>query len=46
MSFNNIPEVGQLFDIKQIIKDGEAFDFNELPDYMVKRSWIPSYCKT
>jgi hypothetical protein len=45
MFFNNIPEIGRLFDVKQMIKDGEAFDFNELPDYMVKRSWIPSYCK-
>ncbi|SJM94125.1 conserved hypothetical protein [Crenothrix polyspora] len=45
MFFNDIPEVGQLFDVKQMIKDGEAFDFNEVPDYMVERSWIPSYCK-
>ena len=43
--FNDIPEVGQLFDVEQMIKDGIAFDFNELPDYMVERSWIPSYCK-
>lgn len=45
MFFNDIPEVGQLFDVKQMIKDGEAFDFNEVPDYMIERSWIPSYCK-
>lgn len=45
MFFADIPEVGQLFDIKQMIKDGEAFDFNQLPDYMIERSWIPSYCK-
>ncbi|MFU8790229.1 MAG: hypothetical protein ACNA7G_14455 [Methylobacter sp.] len=43
--FNDIPEVGQLFDVEQMIKDGVAFDFNELPDYMIERSWIPSYCK-
>jgi len=43
--FADIPEVGILFDIDQMIKDGEAFDFNEVPDYMVERSWIPSYCK-
>jgi hypothetical protein len=43
--FNDIPEVGQLFNVEQMIKDGVAFDFNELPDYMVERSWIPSYCK-
>lgn len=43
--FADIPEVGELFDIEQMIKDGEAFDFNEVPEYMVERSWIPSYCK-
>jgi hypothetical protein len=45
MFFNDIPEVGQLFDINQMIKDGEAFDFNELPVHMIEHSWIPSYCK-
>ncbi len=43
--FNDIPEVGQLFNVQQMIKDGEAFDFNQLPDYMLERSWVPSYCK-
>ncbi|TRX00679.1 hypothetical protein [Candidatus Methylobacter oryzae] len=45
MFFSDIPEVGQLFDVEQMIKDGIAFDFNELPEYMIERSWIPSYCK-
>jgi hypothetical protein len=45
MFFKDIPEIGCLFDIKQMIKDGEAFDFTGLPDYMIERSWIPSYCK-
>lgn len=45
MFFADIPEVGVLFDIEQMIKDGEGFDFNEIPAYMVERSWIPSYCK-
>jgi hypothetical protein len=22
-----------------------VFDFNKLPDYLIERSWIPSYCK-
>jgi hypothetical protein len=43
--FNDIPEVGQLFNVEQMIKDGLAFDFNELPEYMIERSWIPSYCR-
>ncbi len=45
MFFNDIPEVGLLFDVKQMIKDGEEFDFNQLPTHIVERSWIPSYCK-
>lgn len=43
--FNDIPEIKHLFDVDQMIDDGTAFDFNKLPDYMVERSWIPSYCK-
>ncbi|MGZ5031213.1 MAG: hypothetical protein ACXV8I_11535 [Methylobacter sp.] len=44
--FKDIPEVGQLLNVEQMIRDGIAFDFNELPEYMTERSWIPSYCKT
>lgn len=43
--FNDIPEIRYLFDLDRMISDGLAFDFNQLPDYMVERSWIPSYCK-
>jgi hypothetical protein len=43
--FNDIPEVGQLFDVKKMIADGESFDFNNLPEQMIAKSWIPSYCK-
>jgi hypothetical protein len=42
--FNDIPEVAHLFDVPKMIADGRAFDFNELPDYMIEKSWIPSYC--
>ncbi len=45
MFFKDIPEVGQLLNVEQMIKDGLAFDFNELPVHMIERSWIPSYCK-
>jgi hypothetical protein len=43
--FKDIPEIGELLDVKTMIQDGLAFDFNQLPDYMIERSWIPSYCK-
>lgn len=45
MFFADIPEVAVLFDVEQMVRDGEAFDFNDVPDYMVEKSWIPSYCK-
>jgi hypothetical protein len=45
MFFDDIPEVGLLFDVKQMIKDGEEFDFNQLPPRIVEHSWVPSYCK-
>lgn len=43
--FNDIPEVGRLFNLEQMIKDGIAFNFNQLSDDMLARSWVPSYCK-
>ena len=43
--FRDIPEIKHLFDVDQMIRDGIAFDFNHLPNYMIERSWIPSYCK-
>ncbi len=45
MFFNDIPEIHLLFDVQQMIKDGESFDFNQLPDYIIENSWIPTYCK-
>lgn len=44
--FNDIPEIGQLFNVKKMIEDGINFDFNNLSSSMIERSWIPSYCKT
>lgn len=46
MFFKDIPEIEQLMDVDQMIKDGVSFDFNELPAHMIERSWVPSYCKT
>jgi hypothetical protein len=45
MFFKDIPEVGILFNVEQMIKDGEKFDFNQLSVHIVEQSWIPSYCK-
>jgi hypothetical protein len=43
--FKDIPEIKPLFSVNEMIADGLAFDFNNLPDYMTERTWIPSYCK-
>ncbi len=45
MFFKDIPEVALLFDVKQMIDDGKAFDFNSIPQHMIDRSWVPTYCK-
>jgi hypothetical protein len=45
MFFADIPEVGALMDVEQMIKDGLAFDFNQVPERMIEQSWVPSYCK-
>jgi len=45
MFFADIPEVGALMDVEQMIKDGLAFDFNQVPERMIEKSWVPSYCK-
>lgn len=43
--FKDIPEVSQLLNVDEMIQEGIGFDFNELPEYMIERSWIPTYCK-
>lgn len=43
--FNDIPEAKQLFDIDQMIRDGRAFDYNNVSQDLLARSWVPSYCQ-
>ncbi|EIC28837.1 MULTISPECIES: hypothetical protein [Methylomicrobium] len=45
MFFRDIPEIGRLFDVSQMIKDGESFDYNGISAHLIERSWVPSYCK-
>lgn len=35
--------IDEIAHVGQMIKDSIAFDFNYTPEYMLKRSWIPSY---
>jgi hypothetical protein len=43
--FRDIPESACLLDVGQMVKDGLAFDYGRLPDGLLERSWIPSYCR-
>jgi hypothetical protein len=42
--FHDIPEAAHLFDVKQMIKDGLAFDYSLVGAEMAEQSWVPSYC--
>jgi hypothetical protein len=41
----DIPESRRLLDVDQMVKDGLAFDYGKVPDALVARSWVPSYCR-
>lgn len=43
--FRDIPESRHLFDVEQMIADGLAFDYNNIPPELMARSWVPSYCQ-
>ncbi len=45
MFFRDIPESKLLFDVDQMVRDGKAFDYSTIPQDVMGRSWIPSYCK-
>jgi hypothetical protein len=43
--YHDIPEAKYLFDIDQMIRDGLAFDYNQVSSHLLERSWVPSYCQ-
>jgi hypothetical protein len=43
--FRDLPESRRLFDVDRMAKDGLAFDYSGLPEGLLERSWIPSYCR-
>jgi len=45
MFFRDIPEMAILFNVKQMVEDGEQFDYTQLPEAIISKSWVPSYCK-
>ncbi|HLG18413.1 MAG TPA: hypothetical protein VI895_01190 [Bdellovibrionota bacterium] len=45
MFYRDIPESRLLFNIDQMVKDGEDFEYGSISPQLLERSWIPSYCK-
>lgn len=43
--FRDLPETRLLFDFEQMIRDGAAFDYRAIPEEVIARSWVPSYCR-
>lgn len=43
--FNDIPEAKYLFNFEQMIQEGLAFDYSQLPPHLMERSWVPTYCQ-
>jgi len=43
--FREIPETRLLFDVEQMVRDGQAFDYGTIAPEMIAKSWVPSYCQ-
>jgi len=43
--FREIPETPLLFDVEQMVRDGQVFDYSTITPEMLANSWVPSYCK-
>jgi hypothetical protein len=44
MFFSDIPEIKHFFDVEKMIKEALEFDYSEIPEYILEKSWVPSYC--
>lgn len=45
MFFNDIPESKHLFNVDQMVKDALSFDYSHVRPELMRRTWVPSYCK-
>jgi hypothetical protein len=41
----DIPEAAVLFDVDQMVRDGQAFDYSAISPATLQKSWVPSYCQ-
>lgn len=44
MFFSDIPETKLLFDVERMIKEALVFDYSEIPNSLMQKTWVPSYC--
>jgi len=38
-----MPESALLFDVRRMVKDAEAFDYERVPPHLLSGAWVPSY---
>jgi hypothetical protein len=43
--FREMPEATLLFDVDRMVRDGRAFDYSTISPAMLRKTWVPSYCK-
>jgi hypothetical protein len=43
--YRDLPEAKYLFDIGQMVQEARAFRYTTMPEDVIARSWVPSYCR-
>ncbi len=46
MFFKDIPEIKYLFDTDKMIREARDFDYRGVPQTLLEKTWIPTYCQT
>ena len=41
----DLPETRSLFEIDQMVRDGQGFDYSTIQPEILTRSWVPSYVR-
>jgi len=42
--FHDIPEIKHFFNVDRMIEEALVFDYSEIPQELLEKSWAPSYC--
>jgi hypothetical protein len=43
--YRDLPEAKHLFDIDRMVREAKAFDYRTMPDDVLEKAWVPSYCR-